>query len=907
MKQLKSIFSKALPYWPIIAIIFITSSLSFLNYQPNTWLTGWDNIHSEFNFPLHFKRYLSIWQQYRGLGLLAGMAHSADLTRTLTAYLLSLIFPLNFIRYLLTFITLTLGPLGVYFLASKTILDKLDPQAKKIAAFFAALAYLLNLNTVQVFYLPFETFTYFYAFLPWLLYSSIKYLNQPSKKTFIFLTLILIASTPTFYVQTLFIVFIISLIPFLIHHLVTNLSFSTLKQLFILTLTIIITQAYWLLPNSHFTLSSANQLPTALQNQISTPEITARNQEFGQISNLALLKSFNFQYTDLNLSENKFQLIMQPWIEHLSHPVIDFIGYTIFALTLIGLIYSLIKKLYTAIPLVILSLISIFFLINLNPPFLSLYQSFQQHLPLLNQAFRSPFTKWGTPAALSFSLFFSVATVFLLDLFSMLHFKLTPLLTSFTLALALILLSSPAFQGHLIYSPLKTSIPQSYFQLFEYLDNQDHNTRLANFPQHTLWGWHFYQWGYRGSGFIWYGIPQATLDRAFDVWSPYNQDYYQEIRTALYSQNLPYLEHLLEKYQINWLLIDHSVTIPASQDQTALYTDQLKSLLSQSSLVTNQKTFDHLTLYSLSLPTQPKSFINTQKLSSTNNLLPDSPQPAPQIITQTPQDNNSAIEDQSKNCDQFNSQYFDKQILSDQVTYTATDANTCDHFNFSSLPHSYGYQINIEHRNHSGFPFSLCLESYTSKNCLIYQYLDKSADWHKDTITLPPMQPEKYGYTLHLYNYSIGQTETKNSWKKIQITPLPASQFDIATQPSSYPYTDITSVKKHSPTLYTISANSPHPRSLITLNQSFDKGWKAYLIPSKTTLLPVWKQYALSTMLQPLPTHQQANNWANSWLLPSGQSNLLIIYQPQLIQYLGFAALIILPILLIFHQPKQKK
>lgn len=907
MKKLKPIFQKALSYWPITAIIFITLFLSFLNYQPNTYLTGWDNIHSEFNFPLHLKRYLSVWQQYRGLGLLAGMAHSADLLRTLFAYLLSLILPLNSIRYVLTFTTLTLGPLGVYFLASSTILNKLDPQAKKIAAFFAALAYLLNLNTIQAFYLPFETFTFFYAFLPWLIFSSLKYLNQPTKKSFILLALTLLASTPSFYVQTLFLVFIISLIPFLIHHLVTNLSFSTLKHLSMLILTILITQAYWLLPNSYFTLSSANKLPSALQNQISTREITARNQEFGQISNLALLESFNFQYTDLNLSENQFQLIMQPWTEHLSHPVVSFIGYAIFTLTLIGLIYSLVKKLYTAVPLVILSLISIFFLINLNPPFLSLYQAFQQHLPLLNQAFRSPFTKWGTPAALSFSLLFSVATVFLLDLFSMLHFKLTPLLTSFTIALALILFSSPAFQGHLIYSPLKTPIPDSYFKLFDFLEDQDHNTRLANFPQHTLWGWRFYQWGYRGSGFIWYGIPQATLDRAFDVWSPYNQDYYQEIKTALYSQNLPYLEHLLEKYQINWLLIDHSVIVPASQDQSALYTDQLKSLLSQSPLISDQKTFDHLTLYSISLPTKPQNFVNTQKLSSTNNLLPSSPQPAPQAIIQTPQDNQSVTKGESKNCDQFNSQHFDKQVLSDQITYTATDANSCDHFNFSSLPHSYGYQINIQHRNHAGFPFSICLESYTSKNCLKYQYLDKSTDWHTDTLNLPPMQPQEHGYTLHLYNYSIGQTETKNSWRKIQITPISASQFNLATQPSSHPYTDITSVKKHSPTLYNISANSPQPLSLITLNQSFDKGWKAYLVPSKTLSSPIWKQYILSTMLQPLPTHQQTNDWANSWLLPSGQSNLLIIYQPQLIQYLGFAVLIMLPILLIFHQSKQEK
>lgn len=902
MKRLRSLAKKLLSFWPILILLLFSLFLSFLNYQPHTWLTGWDNLHSEFNFPLHFKRYFSVWQQYRGLGLLAGMAHSADLLRTLFAYLLSFILPLSFLRYFFTFLTLTLGPLGVYFFASQTLLKNFSPQAKKTGSLFAGLFYLLNLATVQIFYIPFETFIFFFAFFPWLLFTCLNYLDQPNRKNFLLLTLILLLATPSFYVQTLFLVFILSLTPFLIHFLVSNLSFSSLKKLLFLVLTILFTQAYWLLPNAYFTLTSSDSTTQALQNRISTREMIARNREYGQISDLALLKGFNFDYTDLNLSQSKFQQMMDPWIQHLNQPVIQITGYLLFALILIGLFYSLIKKLPFSIPLIILTLISLFFLINLNPPFSSLYRLFQQHLPLLDQAFRSPFTKWITPLSLTFSLFFSVATVFLLDLFSLLHFKLTYLLTAFSLTLALILFSSPAFQGHLIYSPLQQDIPSAYLQLFDYLKTQDHNTRLANFPQHTLWGWRFYSWGYRGSGFLWYGIPQATLDRAFDPWSSYNQTYYQEIKTALYSQNLPYLEHLLEKYQVNWLLIDHSVIIPASDSQTALYTQQLRQMLAQSSLVTEEKVFDHLILYSLSLPTQPQNFINTQKLSPAPNLLSSSPSPTPETIIQTPQDNHSTTKNQAQNCDQFNDQYFDKQITADQITYTATDANSCDHFSFPSLPHSYGYQLIIQHRNQSGFPFSICLESHTSKNCLLYQYLDKSSHWHTSTLTLPPMNPQDSGYTLHLYNYSIGQTETKNSLRQIKISPLPASQFNLATQPSPRPYTTITSTQKHSPTLYVASTNSSSPRSLITLNQSFHKGWQAYLVPSQTTSLSSWKLYSLSTMLQPLPTHQKVNNWANGWLLPPGKFHLLIVYQPQLLQLLGFSLLLLFFPFYFLHQ-----
>ena len=48
----------------------------------------------------------------------------------------------------------------------------------------------------------------------------------------------------------------------------------------------------------------------------------------------------------------------------------------------------------------------------------------------------------------------------------------------------------------------------------------------------TAWGgWNYYDWGYRGSGFLWYGIKQPILDRAFDVWDKSSEKYYEEIKS----------------------------------------------------------------------------------------------------------------------------------------------------------------------------------------------------------------------------------------------------------------------------------------------------------------------------------------------------------------------------------------
>ena len=206
-------------HWPIPALVGFSLFLAFLNYQPGSWLTGWDNLHPEFDFSLNIKRSLdATWQEYQGPGLLGGMAHAADLPRQLILYLTSNIFhlPSSVLRYAWAFLMLALGPLGVYFLAQATLLKPFSLYTRRLAAFFAGLFYLLNLATIQTFYAPFEAFVSFYGFLPWLLLVTINYLQRPSLPNWLLLTTVCLLSTPSFYIQTLFLVFLTCLLPFYI-------------------------------------------------------------------------------------------------------------------------------------------------------------------------------------------------------------------------------------------------------------------------------------------------------------------------------------------------------------------------------------------------------------------------------------------------------------------------------------------------------------------------------------------------------------------------------------------------------------------------------------------------------------------------------------------------------------------
>jgi len=84
----------------LIIAIFVFLALIITNYIPGTFLTGWDNLHPEFNFILSIKRSIfSVWQEYQGLGLLAGTGYVAELPRQILLWLMSSVLPFSFLRY----------------------------------------------------------------------------------------------------------------------------------------------------------------------------------------------------------------------------------------------------------------------------------------------------------------------------------------------------------------------------------------------------------------------------------------------------------------------------------------------------------------------------------------------------------------------------------------------------------------------------------------------------------------------------------------------------------------------------------------------------------------------------------------------------------------------------------------
>jgi len=614
----KSPFRQIRRHYLLGLLFLIVVVLSYLNYQPGTYLTGWDNLQSDLNLNLNLHRAIfSVWQEYQSLGLLAGMAHAADLPRIIFLYLSSAIcqLPIANLRYLWTFLMLFIGPVGTYVFIYRIFLRRhFDHQTNHFASFLGGLFYLLNLSTLQQFFTPFETFIAFYGFLPWLIYALVSYLEHPKTTNLLLLFLVSFLATPAFVTETLFVVFGFCLIVFFIKH-------RSFFQIFLSSLVIFIANAFWLLPNIFFVLTNGSVGISAKMNLVATPETYYRNLEFGNLTNLTLLKGFWFNFLDL-AGGGKFDYLMTPWRSHLANPTIYLIGYLSFALVLTGIVYSLKKKIPYAKSILGIFVICYFFLLGGG-------LLINNQIPLIGELFRSPFTKFSIPLSLTYSVFFSVGCIFLLDLFSFLHSRLTYILTLFTVSLALVIYMTPAFTGNLISPSMRVKIPNEYFQLFDFFSQQDPATRIANFPQYTFWGWNYYSWGYRGSGFLWYGIKQPILDRAFDVWDRGGEKYYQEISTALYSQNQKEFENIVDKYAINWILIDRNVIAPSPDVDLGL--TKLQKFLDNSDKFTLAKNIDDkILIYKTNVDQKVKNFLsitNNAQQITTNNLFSSSLRP----------------------------------------------------------------------------------------------------------------------------------------------------------------------------------------------------------------------------------------------------------------------------------------
>jgi hypothetical protein len=252
MLNLKGFFKQ---YLPLIGIFFIVAALFVANFTSGTVLSGWDNLHPEFDlFHNYFDKALfGVWHESYGLGAQLGNSVSTEVIRVPFLILVRILVGISHARYTWHFLMVFVGATGLFYLLKNRLLPQNHIEITTAAAFLGAVFYILNIGTVQNFYVPLEAFSHFYAFLPWLFFVLLNFLTTPTKRNLILFFLVNILATPAFYIPTLFIVYILFLVVVLLFSLIFRQV--NLKLICMVLLAILTANLYWLLPFGYFVAS----------------------------------------------------------------------------------------------------------------------------------------------------------------------------------------------------------------------------------------------------------------------------------------------------------------------------------------------------------------------------------------------------------------------------------------------------------------------------------------------------------------------------------------------------------------------------------------------------------------------------------------------------------------------------
>ncbi|MFA6007114.1 MAG: hypothetical protein WC784_00500 [Candidatus Shapirobacteria bacterium] len=865
------------------ALTLILCLLCLSNFTPDTYLTGWDNLMPELNIWLNLKRSLfAVWQQYQGLGLVGGMAHAADLPRQLILLPFTLFLPTSLIRYLWHFSMLFLGTFGIFHLLKKN-------KFSSLISFVSALFYLLNFGSIQYFWVAFEPFSTFWGFFPWLIYFLLNYLHSPTKNHLKKLILINILATPSFYVQTIFIVYLICIFLVLISWLILsirNLKFVIRNSSKILLLIFLI-NSFWLLPQFYF-LKTNLQNPTAgIGNFMSNDDTFARNQARGNPTDFFLLRGYYYDFP------NNGQLLMAPWVAHLSNQYILICGYFISVLIILGLIVLLSRpkklKLISVSLLLFFLLSSIALLSNLSP-FKEL-NTLLRSLPLINQVFRSPWTKFLVPAAFTFSLLLAFGLNFLTKFLKQIKYShFISRLPVFLILISLFVFSYPAFSGSYFSPNIRQKIPSEYFEIFNFFKTQNSTGRIANLPQGSFWGWTNYRWGVSGSGFLWYALENPILDRAFDAWNLKNEQYYWELSNAIQSKNPALLENVFSKYSIEYIIFDNNIYYPDDQiyaklshptkelldsipslklikstKNISIYQTQFPTKIYQTSILPSTAPFDFALIDQsyqkfgdyLTIKNSPNSFLNlfTNRLQSELSFDPK------KIVTIQPD-----------------------SLANQNVTHSETNQKIFA-YNFPQASLAKNYLVKIISRHLFGLPLKISAVSDNSQNKYFTTLISTnptSTSW----FFIPARQSDNFdsGINFIFDNTSFSSIPNQNYVDQITLYQLPLNQtLDSPTLSRQY--------LNSKSSIFYYKINLTSPSSALVLPQTFDSGWFAFYFDCKGG--PLCPPHLLP--------HYQINNWANGWNLPNnicGRDRavpcpyIYIIFWPQILEFLGFGLLI---------------
>lgn len=364
---------------------------------------------------------------------------------------------------------------------------------------------------------------------------------------------------------------------------------------------------------------------------------------------------------------------------------------------------------------------------------------------------------------------------------------------------------------------------------------------------------------------MWYALPQPVLDRTFDVWSPYNEQFYKEISHAVGTENNEELKYVLNKYQISYVLFDESVIQPGNDNSTENIKKQ-RDFLDSLPFISKVARFGKVSIYEFNLP-NITSFISSPKVDYSSPFV--STGKVGDTVLKENFSSDQGYKD-AKNCDQkLRGEVVKKKVGGGNYYMASEDGVSCDYFYYPTLDYSKAYQMRLTGLNISGRSLKFYLVN-PKLNMIDMEEILPSGHFDKSYLIMPTESSSSagLGYTLSVETRSFGNQKSKNWLTGIEFSPV---EYNLVRPDTVFSNLIINNVQKYGTWGYKIDVQGyavPAGRQgLIQLGQGYDPGWSGFTIQYLPPSSESWRFKILE--------HVKVNSWANGWLIGQSQSELV--------------------------------
>lgn len=553
--NVKKFFNK---HWGEILLGVIVLTIITLNFRSGFSILTNDNYSPELNPDLTISRIIKspAWRSYRSLGV-ASDSESADLFRAILFKVFEPIASSETLSQGYLLLCFGVGVLSFARLIQKILHEK-DNNSQSIFL-IAGTMYFATLWTAWVFVFPMMPYVAMFGFLPLLLLVIWNYFeNRRALSALKILFVGFLLSTSSL-ISTLFFIGLGLIIGYTVWVAYKNKSIKKrIKHIFIVVFLVICPNLIWLLSFPSYYLGASSEIvDSSVNSQITESTIDLEKAKMTAVNS----SRFYTRLLDINDSNNEEGKMFGSADEYSQVEALKVLSFLPIFFAILGVVFVFKGKKYWLLPVYGFTVLIWFFLKNQNPPLGQIYTWLQNNVNVFRQILRWPTSKFGQIFLIGLGFCSTFGLVSFLQFLGFFGKKKDRTINILSILIVLLQLGYVGylFTGTMVVDRSYVEKGDEYKKLVDYLEENDPEGRMYILPPANNSYFREYDWGFVGSGFLWYEVPNPILEKALSIGSNESDFADRVLENSYLSEYTEDFKQNLYKYDIQYLLVDRSL------------------------------------------------------------------------------------------------------------------------------------------------------------------------------------------------------------------------------------------------------------------------------------------------------------------------------------------------------------